>query len=287
VYLSYDAAQGGVVRDSVTLWNYSNVQLTFQIYPTDAFNNRDGAFELLEGSKKPADAGAWVTLPQANVTAAAHSKIDLPFTLTVPADARPGDHAGAILAASKTTGTAPDGKVVVLDRRTGSRMYVRVGGPIQPGLTVENTHTVYHPALNPLGGKLDVTYTVRNTGNVRLAAHQRVAVSGPFGLARKSRTPKDVPELLPNNALTLRSTFTGVPALIRANADIRLDPFSPAPDVKNVPSVRRGGHTWAMPWSLVALAIAVWLARRSYLAIQQRRRLLAQTSGSPPAPRSA
>jgi hypothetical protein len=278
VYLSYNIAPGSTLKDSVTLWNYSNVQLTFQVYATDAFNNPKGAFELLPAAKRPTDAGTWVTLPQPNITAAAHTKIDLPFTLTVPANARPGDHAGAILAANAVTGTGPDGKTVTVDRRTGSRMYIRVAGPVQPSLVVENVRTVYHPALNPLGGSTDVTYTVRNSGNVRLAAHQQVAASAPFGIARKVHKPADVPELLPQNAITLHEHYTGSPALLRANADIQLQPFSPSPDVQ-VKALRRGGHTWAMPWSIIAVLLIVWLARRSYRAMQQRRH---DVCGRPP-----
>jgi hypothetical protein len=271
IYLSYDLAPSSQLSDSVTLWNYSNVQLTFQIYATDAFNTPKGAFDLLTGDKTPSDAGAWVKLPQPNITAAARSKIDIPFTLTVPPNARPGDHAGAILAANQVQGAGPDGKVVALDRRTGSRLYIRVGGPLHPALVIDNVRTVYHSSVNPLGGSLDVTYTVRNAGNVRLSAHREVEGSGPFGIAKKSRKPADVPELLPNNAVTLRQHFSGMAALLRASGAVRLQPFSAAPDVKVDSPVRRAGRTWAIPWIIVILLLAYWLGRKAYLPIARRR----------------
>lgn len=272
IYLSYDVAPGATLQDSVTLWNYSNVQLTFHVYATDAFNNTDGAFELLTGDAKPVDVGAWVALPQANVTAPAQSKIDLPFTLTVPPDARPGDHAAAVLAASEVEGTGPDGKIVRLDRRTGSRVYVRVAGPVQPALALENVHTVYHPALNPLGGSLDVSYTVRNTGNVRLGAHQRIDVSGPLGVRLARHAPGDVPELLPGNALTLEEHFDGIAALVRVSASVRLEP-TPAAGVSDVQTtaVVRTGRTWALPWSVIALLAGLWLARKVLRALRRRK----------------
>ena len=282
VYLSYTAAPGSTVHDSVTLWNYSNVQLTFQVYATDALNDTSGGFAALAGDKRPSDVGSWVTLPQSFLTARAHTKLDLPFTLTVPSGVRPGDHVGAILAASQVEGTSPNGKTVTLDRRTGSRIYLRVPGPLTPALTVENMRTVYHPALNPLGGSLDLTYTVRNVGNVRLAAHQSVFAKGPFGLFSKEHKPKDVPELLPGNAITLHEHFTGVPALVRATGEVDLRPFSPDPDVKSVKPVTRGGHTWALPWTIIALLLALWLIRKSYLPIRERRRQLAARSSPPP-----
>ena len=286
VFFSYTIDPGATLNDSATLWNYSNVQLTFQIYPTDAYNNADGAFDLLPGDQKPVDVGSWITLPQSFITVQAQSKIDIPFTLTVPPDARPGDHAAAVLAANQVTGAGPDGKVVALDRRTGSRVYLRVAGPVTPALILENVHSVYHSALNPLSGSLDVTYTVRNTGNVRLGAHQHIDVNGPFGFGLKQRTPKDVPELLPGNAVTLHEHFTHVPAVIRVTAEIKLDPFgaADATDV-HVVAVTRGAHTWAIPWSLIALVVELWLAWKVYVAYRRRRREREDAAKKPPMPR--
>lgn len=277
-FLSYDMAPGATVRDSVTLWNFSNVPLHFKVYATDAFNNRKGEFDLLPGERQPTDAGSWVTLTYTDVDLSPRAKVDIPFTVAVPPTARPGDHAAAVLAANQAQGTGPDGKVVNVDRRTGSRMYVRVKGAVQPALAVENVRTVYHNALSPMGG-FDVTYTVRNAGNVRLAAHRQVQVKGPFGLATKARQVADVPELLPGNAVTYHEHFSSVPDLIRATGVIKLVPFSSAGDVQ-APAVSRAGHTWAMPWSLIALAVIVLLARRAYQAIKERRRVLG--SATPP-----
>ena len=271
VFFSYDVAPGTIIRDSATLWNYSNVSLSFQIYATDAFNDSSGAFDLLPGSKPPSDAGSWVTLTYTEATIQPRRSLNIPMTLAVPPNARPGDHAGAVLAASAVEGTASNGKKVNLDRRTGSRLYVRVNGPLTPALLVENVRTVYHAALNPLGGSADVTYTVRNAGNVRLGAHQDVAAKGPFGLATKRRTLKDISELLPGNQITFRTHFSSVASLVRETAQVHLRPFSPDPDVKGVSDVRRAGHTWAIPWSILALVIMLWLGRRSYRALRKRR----------------
>lgn len=261
-YLTYSLAPGDTVRDSVTLWNYSNVQLTFDIYPSDARNNSDGAFGLPPSTDKPADVGSWITLPQAHVTANPNSKIDIPITVTVPKDARPGDHSGAVLAANAVRGTGADGKSITLDRRTGTRVYIRVKGVVTPALTVENVHTVYHPSWNPLSGTMDVTYTVRNAGNVRLSAHQVVEGSGLFGLGKKTVKPKDVPELLPNNAVTLHAKFKGVPASFLVTNKVTLTPFTAAKDVEGLSVVSRTGRSVAIPWTLILAGLAYWGYRR-------------------------
>jgi len=266
--LSYELAAGAQVKDSVTLFNYSNVQLTFRIYGTDAFNNVDGQFDLLTGDQAPVDAGAWVTLPQENITVPALASASLPITVAVPPDARPGDHGAAVLAASQAEGTGPDGKIITLDRRTGSRLYIRVAGPLDPGLDVSRYHGTYHPALNPLRGSLDVTYTVRNRGNVRLAAKQRLALRAVAGLGLDQSTPVDLPELLPGNSVTLHATFEGVPATVLLLTRISLIPIGAKdavnPDVK---ATSRTGRTLAVPWTLVALMLTTGLglyARKAY-----------------------
>lgn len=270
--LSYELAPGTEVKDAVILLNYSNVPLTFRVYSTDAYNNFDGQFDLLTGDKAPVDAGSWVKVPQANITIPPLASANLPITIAVPPDATPGDHAAAILASSQAEGSGPDGKVITLDRRTGSRLYVRVAGPLSPKLEIEKIKGTYRSSLNPLSGSLDVTYTVRNRGNVRLAAKQQLALRAPLGIGIDKITPVDMPELLPGNSVTLKATFKGVPALLFLSTKITLSPQSApnAVDPKTAGTARTG-YSLAIPWTLLALALAVGLglySRRSYLRHQ-------------------
>jgi hypothetical protein len=272
--LSYEAAPGTQIDDQLTLFNYSNVQLTFRLYATDAFNNDEGAFDLLPGDERPTGVGTWVTVAQANVTLPPRSQATMPITVKVPATARPGDHAGAVLASSRAEGTGPDGKVVTLDRRTGTRLYVRVAGPLAPELVVASIRTTYQPSLNPASGTAKVTYRIENRGNVRTGGTQRVSVSGPFGLATKRKAAADLPELLPGEDVTLRATFEGVPAAAVAITKVRLDPEPVGEGMDDLSATSRRSFTAAVPFSVLALALAVWLvlrARRSFLRHQRER----------------
>jgi hypothetical protein len=293
-YLSYSLAPGATQTDSVTLWNYGNSQLTFHVYSPDAFNNIDGAFALQDGKKPARDAGAWVKLERNYVTLPPGTKTDIAVTMTVPQNASPGDHTAAIVASNQTPGSTAEGKHVLIDRRTGSRLYVRVTGPVNPAIAVENMSSVYHPALNPLDGKLDVTYTVRNTGNVRLGAHQKIEVHDLFGsVASRASCPTltadagakaraaaktaaadhcvpDLPELLPGNAVTRSAEFTGVAATVRVTGEVTLVPFAaPGATGAKLPKLSATSASkgaWAIPWALVVLLVllgaVIWFARR-------------------------
>ena len=268
--LSYEVDPGAELEDAVTLYNFSNVQLTFRVYATDAFNNEDGEFDVLPADQAPSDVGSWLTLPQPNVTVPPGAQITMPITVKVPADARPGDHAGAILASSEAAGTGADGKVVTLDRRTGTRVYLRVAGALQPDLAIESVDTSYRPALNPLDGTATVTYRIQNRGNVRLSGAHSASVAGPFGLARKRIPAEDLPELLPGEGVTLSATFDHVPAALIARTEVRLEPIGAG---EALDAVTRTGTAFAPPITILLVAMAAWLALRARRAYRRHRRL--------------
>lgn len=273
VDLSYDATPGSTIEDNVILFNYSNVPLTFRVYATDAYNNTKGDFDLLAGDQKPKDVGPWVTFPQDNITLLAHTQATMPIVVKVPATARPGDHVGALLASSEAQGTSPDNKVVSLDRRTGTRLYVRVAGPLKPELVVTRLKSTYEPSLNSLSGGAKVTFRVENRGNVRLGGTQKVSIAAPFGLAKKTKASEKLPEILPGQGVNLEAAFDGVLASGLAVTKVDLDVKPVAKDVGKVRSDGARAFTLALPYTLITMLVVVWLlvrARRSYLQHSKR-----------------
>ncbi|MBV8958273.1 MAG: hypothetical protein JO087_05850 [Actinobacteria bacterium] len=256
-----------MVTDQATLFNYSNVELTFHVYATDAFNELGGEFGLLPESKKPTDVGTWVVLPQANLTLPPQKQATFPITVKIPSTARPGDHVGAILASNDALGAGPSGKLVNINRRTGSRLYVRVAGPLQPQLAISKISSSYHPRLNPLSGPVDVTYEVENRGNVRLGGQVQADASGVFGLgSKKGPKVKLLDEVLPGQKVRVKAHFKGIPATFIASAHAHVYPTT-VDEGRSAKAVSRGSLSIAFPLTLIALVIVVVLlrrARRSY-----------------------
>lgn len=264
--LSFEVAPGTKIDDAVTVINYGSVQLTFEVFATDAFNNPDGDFDLLPTDEDPVDVGSWVTVGQRHVTVPANGSATLPITLDVPPDARPGDHVGAVLASAPVTGTGPSDQVVTFDRRTGTRLYVRVAGPLAPEVAATHVRTTYRPSLNPLSGTAEVTYRIENRGNVRLGAEHRASVSGPFGLLAQRSTLDTVEEILPGEEVTIRTTIDGVAATGVAVSDVDVDAI-PIGGMEGAPSASGGSLAIAPPWALLAgLAVAALAlyARHAY-----------------------
>jgi hypothetical protein len=274
---TYTLDPGTDARDSASLWNYSDVQMTFNVYATDAYNNSSGEFTLLPGDIKPKNAGTWVTLQTNFVTVAPRTRVDIPFTVHVPANASPGDHTAGIVASARSGTTDANGNSALVDRRTGSRAYIRVNGPVNPALVVENLSTDYHGGLNPLDGTLDVSYTVRNTGNVRLGARQELEVTNVLGMSVASKKGKLLQEVLPGNQVRLHEKFTGVPAEVRLGTEVKLIPIEPAGVTDKAPApATYTQHAWAIPWSVLLLLLLAFLLWRLY------RRYRSSRQGSPP-----
>ncbi len=271
-FFSYELEPGAVIEDAVTLFNLGNAPLTFSLYGTDAFNNEAGGFELLPAAEQPEGVGTWIETSAKLVTVPAKAQLHIPITIRVPAGARPGDHAGAVLAASDVTGTDPDGRPVTLDRRTGPRVYIRVAGDLTPELSVEGIDTSYDPALNPLGGSATVRYRIHNTGNVRLSGRHRVTVAGPLGVGRTRSAGMDVPELLPGESIELETTLDGVPGLGLASVEVVVEPSTELGAKSDLDPVSGRGVALAPPITLLLGAVALGcalVARRSYLRRQR------------------
>src|SRR5437868_15126512 len=156
-FFGYAVSPGQRVRDTVVITNMSSRKLTFRVYATDAFNTADGSFALLTADRAASDLGTWITVGgnPARTVAPGRSRA-LPFTMTVPSDATPGDHSGGVIAAVTEQTTGSQGQRVNVDRRIAARVYARVDGALASSLRVESLKLVHdRPVFG--GGHVNVT----------------------------------------------------------------------------------------------------------------------------------
>jgi WxL interacting protein linking bacterial and host surfaces len=263
-HFTLQGAPGQPVLDQVLITNSSKVAAAFDVYATDAFNTPTGAFDLLPAAKKPTDIGSWVTFPKLPVEIAAGASITLQFQVTVPANATPGDHAGGVVV-SLSTGTD-----VKLDSRVAVRLYLRVPGNLRPILSVSYFEPDYHGTSNPFGsGGVDVTYTVENTGNIRLQSHPKLIVkTALFGIVLAEAKLKDLPELLPGGKVTYTGHLDGVfptgPETVTLELQTYADPEQPVGQA--IPVFSGEATVWAVPWTL--LLVILLLGGVGFLAVR-------------------
>ncbi|MFJ6011446.1 WxL protein peptidoglycan domain-containing protein [Streptomyces sp. NPDC092952] len=215
-YLSADP--GATLHDKVTVTNKGDRPRTYRLYAADAYNTaRDGGFAVRGEDERQRSVGAWARTGRQRVTVPPRGSVDVPITVTVPEDAEPGDHPGALVALDEQVDPAGDGSVAVgIRRAVGARIYLRVNGPTVPALSVDDIRIEHTQPLVPGTGssRAVISYTLRNRGNVTLSPKVALRAEGLFGRTLLARDLKRVPsELLPRQQVRLTEKWAGAPQL--------------------------------------------------------------------------
>ncbi|MFI8822590.1 WxL protein peptidoglycan domain-containing protein [Streptomyces sp. NPDC053431] len=266
-YLSADP--GTTVTDKVTVANKTTAPLTFLLYGADAYNTeRDGGFAVRTRQEKQTGAGAWIRPELDRVTVPPRSAVTVPYTLTVPADAEPGDHPGALVALDERIARGGGAVALGVQRAVGARVYLRVGGPTVPALSVEDVTLDQDRPLVPGAGTSSavLSYTLHNRGNVTLNPKVALKAQGVFGRTLLSRDLERLPaELLPRQRIRLTERWAGSPQLDWGEVTLT----ATAKDVRETGRV----SFLALPWFPAAVLAAGALAGLLGLRIRRHRAL--------------
>jgi hypothetical protein len=145
-------------------------------------------------------------------------------------------------------------------------VYLRVSGPVTPAVEVTDVELTHDRGFLPWSGKGQgtVTWTLENTGNVRLSPAALVRLSGLTGEVWAS-DERELSEVLPGQQVALSESIADVPAFGRVTATVEIT----APDVE----ARGAATVWLVPWPGVLLVLLVlagltwwWRRRRGVLA---------------------
>jgi hypothetical protein len=264
---SFGLTPGSVAFDHVAIVNYSPKKLDLDVYATDAVNSPEGGYALRAATEKPFDLGAWLTVGKVSrprtISVPGRRKdgspgrVILPVTITVPANATPGDHAAGIIASLTTLGKNPKGQNIKLEQRVAGRVYVRVNGPLLPSLGVTAMKARFVVGSWPWKpGSVVVDYTVSNTGNLRIGFKPSLSVKGPLGLGARSARDEPVAELLPGNSRSFHTTVRNVWPMGRLHVTVIVAPtaaIAEAPPA--IGAVRQTIDIVAVTWPLIVLLV--------------------------------
>jgi hypothetical protein len=269
-YFSVGATPGAHVSDHVAVTNYSYQKLRLTLSASDGLNTSQGDFALLPPTQRSIQVGTWIHLPQSlrTVDVPPRGFVVVPFTIVVPKNAGPGDHAGGIIATLESFARSQTGQTYRLLQNVGSRVFVRISGALHAELKVEGVHVHYLGKADPLkSGHAIVTYTVHNVGNVVLGGRQSVRVVGLLGLGRSAHGIRQLGVLLPGFTATQTVDVGGVIPQIWMTAHVSISPLVLPGTVQTLHGPYTGsGHFWAIPWVLLGIIIlligGIWWRRR-------------------------
>lgn len=270
VSFRFEVEPGETIEDEVIVTNYSEHDVVFDLVASDGIVTEEGLFDLLPDPEESSDAGTWIELEEDEVTIPAGDFATVPFTVTVPEDALPGDHPAGIAA---SLAADAEGNDVSLAAQVGARIHLRVAGDIVPTVAIQDLNAQYTPSWNPFApGVLSLDWTVENTGNVRLGSEQALAVEGLFGLnpGVADQTVASQREILPGQSASgsveveawplgpLTSTMNATQHIV-GDDEIEVELTSASSETT----------VWAIPWVyliafllLVAVIVTVLVRRR-------------------------
>ena len=263
-YVSLVAPAGAVVYEHVALLNQDEDPVSLDVYATDVVMADGAGLTARVRTDVSTDAGSWISISgptdvevAAQTAESGYGWAVVPFSVTIPADAEPGDHLAGIVASLVSVGGADAGvPAVELEQRVVARVYVRVDGELAPGLEVTDVTASWEPGSLLGTGAVVVTSTLRNTGNTRMAIEPAVTVSGPLGLLPRTQPGERVDELMPGASVETISTVAGVWPLLRGSVTVDATVLAPtAGEDPGLGTVSATTTVWMPPWALLALVV--------------------------------
>ncbi|MFD6094020.1 WxL protein peptidoglycan domain-containing protein [Oerskovia sp. NPDC060338] len=258
------AEPGEQIQDQVAVSNHGAGPVTFTMVANDGLFTPMGKFDIRTSDQEPQDSGGWFEV-QPTVDVPAGETVVVPFTITVPENATPGDHPAGIVATITSASTAA-GPGVGVESRVGVRVNLRVPGEVTPSLALTDVRATYEPSWNPFSpGSVRVAYGVTNDGNLRVGADQQAHVTGPFGIGDTTidRGTEDVEELIPGTSRSTAFAVAGIWPVGPVTTEITVTPVPvgtggavDVPVEAPLEPVTVTVTTWAIPWVQILLLAA-------------------------------
>lgn len=137
-YFVYNSKPGATLYDAVHVTNIGTAQGTIALYAVDGTTSQNSGIAFLPRTAPRSDAGSWITLSRQQLTLNPGQSQEVPFTLTVPQQVRPGQHEGGIVAEDMAQQQATNSNQQGTSVRIGIQTLLILGTLINlPGPQVE------------------------------------------------------------------------------------------------------------------------------------------------------
>lgn len=267
-WVTHTVDPGETITEHMAVRNLGAVRAQFGLSAADGYFTDTGRFNMLAASEESVAAGTWIALPE-TVTVEPGATAVVPFVISIPADATPGDHAAGVAASVLTQGADDGGNQVSVESRVGFRVMTRVTGTLEPAVVSSGVNASYRTSWNPFEpGSLSIEVGAVNDGNVMFALSHETETAGRVLPA----DPASV-DMLPGDERTVDVEVHDVWPLLFARGTVVLTPV--VDDQGDVPTadaepVRVDFFTWAIPWPQLAVLAALALIAAAVFANRRR-----------------
>lgn len=246
---AYAVDPGTTVEDAVLVRNSGGALLTLAVHGSDAVTDESGALDVATTAPESDAVGGWISPDVEKLQIEPGEVVRVPFSVSVPQGALPGEHAGALLTVLESAGDT-----VSVDMRYATRVTVTVAGDLTAGLALDDADLTVSTGFWPWEpASADVSYAVRNTGNTRLSAMQLITAPGVELYSSPDAATGLAPltELLPEAVVDVNAAVEGLSAwLPLTDLQVSVSPTVLTAPTDDVPTIGQQQLT------LSALAIA-------------------------------
>ena len=206
-YFNHTLAPGDLTLDEALVVNNGDEPVTLKLYAADATTAINGGTSFASEGETKNGVAHWLTLPFSELSLEPGEKKAVPFLITVPSDASPGQHtAGLVLeavtgSAASTRGSTDMGFTVNVIRRAGVAVLIDVPGPHAAGLQI--TGACLRHQDKERGATFEVA--VRNTGNVFVRGQGSLVIADRLG-TRLASIPVNMDTVLAGDATHFQVT---------------------------------------------------------------------------------
>ena len=205
-YFSHTLAPGAVLADEALVMNSGDVPVTLKLYAADGVTAIEGGTAFANEGEEKNGVASWLSLSMAEVSLEPGEERVVPFTISVPLNASPGQHVAGLVLEAAPSGEGPPGGAdevqfaVSVVRRVGVAVLIDVPGPHAAGLEITG---VSLKEQDDQGATFVVA--VRNTGNVFVRGQGSLVIKDWQGTELAS-IPLKMDTVLAGDATTFQVT---------------------------------------------------------------------------------
>ncbi len=172
----YDTAPGKTIKDAVVVSNNNPEPKTVVVYATDSQIASDGAFACEQAADKADDAGSWIELSKQEVQLEPAKQQQVPFVITIPANAGVGEHNACVVVQEKAEAKPSGQNGIALSFRSALRVAFTIPGDLRTDLRFQSMSSQQNDKQ-----KIVITPELASKSNVSVDVDIEATLTDMFG----------------------------------------------------------------------------------------------------------
>jgi hypothetical protein len=261
---AYKLDPGATQHDAVVVSNLNNTAQKVTVYVANAFTTSSGLIGVRANDHAKTGPVDWLkfTTQLANKTfeIPALTSKTIPFEITIPPNAPPGDYAFGVAVAPDASATPQPGQnSVQIVQAAAALVELRVNGPLIPIIRVGSLRVISEAKLTPgfIDGSTAVTFEVVNVGNQRVNTVIHVTERNAFNAVIHREPDIKLSNVLPGSKVKLTRSWDNDP-YVKGSITVQIT-------TGTATSATRSVNFWSVSWRTfvvpVALVIVLFIIR--------------------------